>query len=94
MLYFRRDAPSTEFLLHRGFRTGCILQCMGNDLIAKQLVHLLEGLSFGLRKEEDVAYCSDQVPHEKEVEELKSYLRKCDGSTLSEDEVQRPVGEG
>lgn len=79
---------------HSGGRCSRILHGVGYKLIAKELVHLLESLSFGLWEEEPVAEKCDDVEDEEDVEVLElDRGKRCRGE-LGEDQVDSPVGEG
>lgn len=73
------------------------LRVLNKRLIAKELIHSLEGLAFCFRKKDNVAYSGDKIPREEEVEKAKPKGFQRNGSALRKDQVERPVrnsGEG
>lgn len=87
------NAIHPELLTH-GFLSGFrILQSMRNNLVAEQLVHLLECLPLRLGVEVDVTDHGNNVEGKEEVEEGKAQLSQGNGCTLSKDQIQTPVGE-
>lgn len=64
-----------------------VLHGVRYKLVAKELVHLLEGLAFGLREEEPVANKCNDVEDKEDVEVFELDRAQCLRRELREDEV-------
>lgn len=67
---------------------------MRHKLIAKEFVHLLKCLAFGLGEEKPITYKRDEVEDEEDVEVFELDGAERLRRKLCEDQVDGPVGEG
>lgn len=80
-------------LLHGCGRRSRILHRVRYELVAEELVHLLESLAFGLGEEEPVARKCDDVEDKEDVEVLELDRAKRLRGKLGKDQVDSPIGE-
>lgn len=91
--FARRLDNDTKLLLHNCTGFLGILERMRDQLVAEQLIHLLQRFAACLRVKEEVTQCSAQVKDEKRVEEAESDLLQRDRRYLSEDQVKHPIAD-
>lgn len=80
-------------LLHSCGRRSRILHRVRYELVAEELVHLLEGLAFSLGEEEPIARKCDDVEDKEDVEVLELDRAKRLRGELGKNQVDGPVGE-
>jgi hypothetical protein len=82
-----------EPFLHNLFCRLWVQQCMKDNLISKQLIHLLERLARRFREEEHVAKRSADIEHENCLKEPESDIAGRDRRDLCKDKIQTPIVE-